>query len=153
MTIEERLVELGLELPPAPAPAANYATWVRAGDLFFLAGHIPNRPGGELAYRGKIGRDLTVEEGRAAARFVTLNLLATLRQALGSLDRVVQVVKVTGFVNAEPEFAEQSQVLNGCSDLLVDVFGPRGRHARSAVGVAGLPLNVPVEIELIAEVQ
>jgi enamine deaminase RidA (YjgF/YER057c/UK114 family) len=153
MTIDERLQELELELPPAPAPAANYTTWVRTGNLLFLAGHIPNRADGEPAFRGKIGRELTVDEGQAAARFVTLNLLATLRAALGSLDRVTQIVKVTGFVNAAAGFTEQPRVLNGCSDLLVAIFGTRGQHARSAVGVSDLPLGVPVEIELLVEAE
>jgi enamine deaminase RidA (YjgF/YER057c/UK114 family) len=152
MGVKERLAELGLALPEPPAAAANYVPWVRSGDLIFLSGHVPNRAGGGLAYTGKVGGNLTLEEGYAAARFVTLNLLATLQAAAGDLDRFVRIVKVTGYVNAVAGFTDQPKVLNGCSDLLIDLFGERGRHARSAVGCADLPLGVPVEIELIAQV-
>ena len=140
-----RLRELGLELPELPSPAGTYVHAVRSGRLLFLAGKGP----GEIA--GKVGRDFTVEEAYEAARRTGLTLLAAIANELGSLDRVTRVVKVVGFVNATPEFADQPKVINGCSDLFVAVFGERGRHARSAIGVASLPNGIPVEIEAIVE--
>jgi len=152
MGAEARLVERKITLPPAPAPLANYVGAVRTGNLLFLSGHGPGR--GQAATRGKVGRDLSVEQGYQAAREVGLNLLATVRAHLGSLDRVRRVVKVLGMVNSADDFGDQPKVINGFSDLMVEVFGEEiGRHARSAVGMAGLPLGIPVEIEMILEVE
>ena len=149
---ERALAKLGLALPPAPSALANYVGAVVTGKLVFLSGHGPVQDG-QLIYRGKLGRDFTTEEGYQAARLVMLNCLASLRAAVGSLDRVRRVVKLLGMVNATPEFTEQPQVINGASDLLVAVFGDRGRHARSAVGMGSLPLNIAVEIEMIVEIR
>ena len=141
----KRLVELGIELPPLLAPAGNYVHAVRAGNLLFLAGK------GVRDVIGKVGRDVTVEQAYQSARSTGLQLLAVMAQELGSLDSVRRIVKVTGFVNAVPEFADHPAVLNGCSDLFVDVFGERGQHARSAIGVGSLPGQIPVEIEVVVE--
>lgn len=151
MGAEAALKRLGITLPEAPKPLANYVRSVRVGNLLFLAGHGPMKEG-TLASVGKLGRDLSVEEGVKAARLVGLNLLASARQALGSLDRVKRVVKVLGMVNSAPGFTEQPKVINGFSDLMVEVFGEAGRHARSAVGMAELPMGISVEIEMIMEV-
>jgi enamine deaminase RidA (YjgF/YER057c/UK114 family) len=148
---EGRVRELGMELPVAPTPAASYVGATRAGRLLFLSGHGSDMPGGRQ-YRGRVGSDLTVEQGYQAARACAINLLATLRAELGSLNRVVRIVKVLGFVNSSTDFSDQPQVINGCSDLLVEVFGEAGRHARSAIGTSTLPLNLPVEVEMIVEV-
>ena len=147
---EENLKRLGLTLPAPSTPVANYVTSVRVGNLLFLAGHGPTAG----TSPGKVGKELTREQGYQAARQTGLNLLATIRAALGSLDRVKRVVKVLGMVNSAPGFAEQPQVINGFSDLMVEVFGEAiGKHARSAVGMAELPNNIPVEIEMILEVE
>jgi len=146
MTINERLNELGIELPRVPAPMGNYVHAVRTGNLLFLAG---KGPGGVT---GKVGAGITVEEAYHHAREVGLVLIAVMRQELGSLDRVNRIVKVLGMVNAAPEFAQQPAVINGCSDLFVEIFGEKGRHARSAVGMGSLPGGIPVEIEAIVEV-
>ena len=147
---EENLKKLGITLPTPPTPVANYVTSVRVGNLLFLAGHGPTA--GTPA--GKVGKELTLEQGAQAARQTGLNLLATTRAALGSLDKVKRVVKVLGMVNSAPGFADQPQVINGFSDLMVQVFGEAiGKHARSAVGMAELPSNIPVEIEMILEVE
>jgi enamine deaminase RidA (YjgF/YER057c/UK114 family) len=151
MGVEARLKKLGIVLPPAPAPMANYVRAVRVGNLLFTSGAGPFRDG-KLAYVGKVGRDLTVEEGQQAARLVGINLLAAIKATLGSLDRVKRVVKVLGMVNATDDFVDHPKVMNGCSDLLVEVFGEAGRHARSAVGMASLPLGIAVEIELVVQV-
>lgn len=148
---EARLAELGLELPDLPAPVANYVRAVRTGNLVFLAGHGPVRPDGTYII-GKVGEDLTVEEGYDAARLTALGLLASLRHEIGDLNRVRRVVRVFGMVNAPPDFTEQPNVINGCSDLLVEIFGDQGRHARAAVGMASLPIGIPVEIEMVVEV-
>lgn len=152
MKVEARLADLGLELPAAPAPVANYIRTVRTGNLLFVSGHGPHRDG-TLHYLGKVGRDLTVEEGYQAARLVALNCLASVKEALGDLDRVRRVVKLLGMVNCTPEFAQQPEVINGASDLLVEIYGEAGRHARSAVGMAALPRNISVEIEMVLEVE
>ena len=154
MTVpENRLAELGLELPKAPSPIANYVPAVRTGNLLYLSGSGPAaRPDGTTP-RGKLGRDLTIEEGYGAARLVGLNLLARLKAELGDLDRVKRVIKLLAMVNSSPDFNQPPAVANGCSDLLVDVFGDKGRHARSAVGMATLPNDIPVEIEMIVEVE
>lgn len=151
MTPEERLSEIGLELPSPPKPIATYVPCVRVGNLVFMAGHGPNQSGGQ-AWRGKLGGDLDVEQGQAAARAVALNLLASLKAELGELSRVRRIVKLLGMVNSTPEFGDQPKVINGASDLLVELFGDQGRHARSAVGLAALPGGIPVEIEMIVEV-
>ncbi|HYI74249.1 MAG TPA: RidA family protein [Gaiellaceae bacterium] len=150
MSIERRLVELGLELPPVSPPAASYVNAVRTGNLVYLSGAGPTTPGEPIPI-GKVGADVTAEEAAAHARQVGLNLLAVLREELGDLDRARRVVKLLGMVNAAPSFTEHSKVINGCSDLLVDVFGEG--HARSAVGVGSLPLGMTVEIEAIFEVE
>ncbi len=149
--IEQKLSAMGLVLPAAPAPVANYVGAVRAGDLVFVSGHGPVKDG-KLAYRGKLGRDFSVAEGYEAAKLVTLNCLASLREVIGDLDRVHRVVKLLGMVNSTPDFLQQPEVVNGASDLLVQVFGDRGRHARSAVGMAALPFDIAVEIEMIVHV-
>ena len=151
MGAEARLKQLGIQLPPVPTPMANYVRSVRIGNLLFLAGHGPQK-NGRQAFIGKVGRDLSVEEGQQAARLVGLNLLASTREALGSLDRVKRVVKVLGMVNSADGFGDQPKVINGFSDLMVEIFGDAGRHARSAVGMAELPFGIAVEIEMIVEV-
>jgi enamine deaminase RidA (YjgF/YER057c/UK114 family) len=149
---EQRLRERGIELPKLSAPVASYVPYVRSENQVYLSGMPPRRPDGTLA-TGKVGRDVTVEEAYQHARLVGLALLATMREAAGgSLDNVARVVKVTGMVNAVPEFTDHPKVINGCSDLFVEVFGDKGRHARSAVGMASLPFNITVEIEAIVEV-
>lgn len=148
MGAEQRLKELGIELPEAVSPLANYVRWVQSGDLLFISGTGP----GNETLRGKLGSSMSVEEGYAAAREVGLQLIATAKAALGDLDRVKRVVKILGMVNCTPNFAEQPQVINGCSDLLVEVFGEAGRHTRSAVGFVSLPGQIPVEIECTMEV-
>jgi enamine deaminase RidA (YjgF/YER057c/UK114 family) len=151
MSAESRLADLGITLPVPPTPVASYVTFVRSGDLVFTSGHGPQRDDGSWI-TGKVGTDLTVEEGAQAARRTAIGLLATLRAELGSLDRVTRIVKVLGMVNCPSDFTDHPAVINGCSDLLAAVFGDAGRHARSAVGVASLPMGLAVEIELIAEV-
>jgi enamine deaminase RidA (YjgF/YER057c/UK114 family) len=148
--VDARLAELGIVLPPPPAPVANYLPCSRSGDLLFVSGHGPTD--GRQTIIGKVGTDLTLEQGRDAARLTTLSLLATMRAELDSLDRVEQVIKVFGMVNVGGAFDQTSAVIDACSDLLVEVFGDRGRHARSAVGLAALPFGIAVEIELIARV-
>jgi len=154
MSAEARLKDRGITLPAPTTPLANYVGAVQTGNLLFLSGHGPLRPQGTFTHVGKVGRDLTVEQGYRVAREVGLNLLATTRAALGSLDRVKRIVKVLGMVNSAEDFGDQPKVINGFSDLMVEVFGETvGRHARSAVGMAGLPLGIPVEIEMILEVE
>ncbi len=149
---EQRLRELGIELPPPPQPVGVYVPARRVGNLLFTAGHTPRAADG-TPMPGKLGADLTVQEGYAAARIAGLNLLSTVRNTLGSLDEVVQVVKVLGMVNCTPDFGQQPQVLNGFSELIVEVFGEeRGLGGRAAVGMASLPANMPVEVEAIFEV-
>lgn len=150
MSAEARLKELGIDLPEAMTPAGSYIPARRTGDLLFVSGQGPWHPGGLV--KGKVGRDLTLEQAREAARLTGLNLLAVLRAELGSLDEVVAIVKLLGMVNCAPGFNDTPGVINGCSDLLRDVFGEAGLHARSAVGMAELPYDIAVEIELIAEV-
>jgi enamine deaminase RidA (YjgF/YER057c/UK114 family) len=150
MKTEQRLKELGIALPPASSPVANYVNAVRSGNLMFLSGKGPGY--GANQARGKVGDDMTWEEAKVHARSTGLNLIAVMKAELGTLDRVRRVVKVLGMVNCTPDFADQPRVINGCSDLFVEVFGDRGRHARSAVGMSALPNGIPVEIECIIEV-
>ena len=147
---EKRLKELGIVLPEVPTPVANYVPFVRTGKLVFLSGQGPRRPEGGF-HTGKVGSEVSVDDAYKHARLTGIGLLAALRAAAGSLDKVKRIVKVLGMVNANPAFVDHPRVINGCSDLLVEVLGERGRHARSAVGVSGLPGNISVEIELIAE--
>lgn len=151
-TPEAKLAALGLTLPATNAPIANYVPAVRTGNLVFLSGHIPRDAAGKVI-AGKVGRDATEQEANAAARVTTLALLATLKKEIGDLSKVKRIVKVGGFVNAVDDFKAQPQVMNGCSDLLVAVFGDRGRHARAALGMGSLPVGAVVEIEMIVEVQ
>ncbi|EGZ12638.1 hypothetical protein PHYSODRAFT_347462 [Phytophthora sojae] len=150
--IEERLAELGYELPAAGAPKGNYVNVVRTGDYIYTAGHLPVTAAGELI-TGKLGKDLTTEEGYAAAQRVALALLATLKKELGELGHIKRVVKLTGFVNCVDTFTAQPGVINGASDAVAAIFGDKGKHARSAVGTNALPLNVAVEIEAVVEVE
>ena len=151
MTADERLTELGIELPTRSAPAGAYVPAVRTGDLVFLSGAGPTRADGSNV-TGKVGSDLDIDAAKAAARLVGLQLLASLRDELGSLDRVVRVVKVLGMVNCAPGFNRTPAVIDGCSELFIEVFGEAGRGARSAVGMAELPFDIAVEIEGVFEV-
>ncbi|MCH7746375.1 MAG: RidA family protein [Chloroflexi bacterium] len=151
--IEDKLKELGITLPDTPPPMANYVPGVRTGNLLYLSGLGPaNRPDGTTP-AGKLGKDMSVEEGYEAARLTGINILARLKGELGDLGRVKRVVKLLSMVNTTPDFTQQPAVANGCSDLMVEVFGDKGRHARSAVGMNSLPNNIPVEIEIIVEVE
>ena len=152
MSAEKRLKELNLQLPPVTPPVANYVNAVRSGNLLVLAGKGGRAGADGKRPQGKIGREYTVEQGYQHARDTGVELLAVMRYELGSLDRVKRVVKVLGMVNAVPEFQDKPKVINGCSDLFVEVFGDKGRHARSAVGMGSLPMQIPVEIECIVEV-
>lgn len=150
---EDRLKEMNLELPPKPRAIANYVSAVRTGNLVFVAGHGPSKDG-QLVYRGKLGQDVDVETGYKAAQLVALNMLASLKEEIGDLDRVRRIVKLLGMVNCTPDFGQQPEVINGASDLLVHVFGEeRGWHARSAVGMGSLPRGISVEVEMIVEVE
>ena len=149
--VEQRLIELGIELPEAANPVANYVNAVRTGNLVFLAGKGPSKDGEYI--RGKVGVDLTIEEGYEAARLTGIQQLAVLKAEIGDLNRVVRTVKVLGMVNAGPDFTDQPEVINGFSDLMVEVFGERGKHARAAVGMGSLPRNIACEIEMIVEVR
>jgi enamine deaminase RidA (YjgF/YER057c/UK114 family) len=152
MSAEKRLKELNIVLGSVSAPVANYVNAVRTGNLLYLAGK-GGPPGADgKRPQGKLGREFTVEQGYQQARITGLELLSVMRHELGSLDKVKRIVKVLGMVNAVPEFQDHPKVINGCSDLFVEVFGERGRHARSAVGMGSLPLQIPVEIEVIVEV-
>lgn len=151
MSYEQRLQQLGFELPAPPKPVANYVPVVRAGDLLFLSGVLASRDG-QLIMTGKLGQNLSIEQGMEAAKAAVLNGLSIIRSEAGSLDRVKQIVKMVGYIASAPGFTDQPQVLNGASDLLVSVFGEAGRHARVAVGAAELPRGAPVEIELIIQV-
>ena len=152
MSAEKRLRALGIDLPKVSSPVANYVNAVQAGNLLFLAGKGPLPVEGKRP-SGKVGRDYTVEQAYQFARSTGLDLLAVMRTELGSLDRVKRVVKVLGMVNAVPEFHDQPKVINGVSDLFVEVFGDRGKHARSAVGMGSLPMGIPVEVECIVEIE
>jgi enamine deaminase RidA (YjgF/YER057c/UK114 family) len=149
---ETALAKMGIELPTPSKSIANYVLAVRSGNLIFLSGHIPRDENGEIL-KGKVGLDLTEEEGYQAARLSGIALLATLKGEIGDLSKVKRVVKLSGMVNATDTFTRHSQVINGCSDFLVEVFGEKGRHARAVAGFSSLPLNVPIEIDLIVEVE
>ncbi|MGB5162052.1 MAG: RidA family protein [Thermoanaerobaculia bacterium] len=149
---EGRLDELGIVLPEPTAPVANYVKAVRSGNLVFLSGHGPYRSDGTLV-TGKLGRDLTIEEGYEAARLTGIALLSSLKREIGDLGRVQRIVKVFGMVNVDPSFTDMPKVINGCSDLMVEIFGERGRHARAAVGMASLPVGIAVEIDMVVEVE
>jgi enamine deaminase RidA (YjgF/YER057c/UK114 family) len=150
-TTEAQLKALGIDLPPPAAPPPHNVPFVRSGNLVFVSGQLPMGPQG-LAHVGKLGADADLDTGKAAARLCGINLIAQLKAAIGDLDRLVRVVKLTGFVNATLDFADHPKVINGASDLMVEVFGERGRHSRSAVGAAGLPFGAAVEVEAIFEV-
>ena len=152
MTAEERLNALGIELVEGPSPMGAYVPSVQTGNLVYLSGLGPRTTNGR-EWKGKVGSDLTVEEGAESARAVGIAVLARIKSELGSLDRVARVVKVLGFVASAPGFGQQPTVMNGFSDLMIDVFGEAGRHARSAIGVNELPYNIPVEVELVLEVK
>lgn len=151
-TIEARLAELGIELPKAAAPAANYVPWVVSGNTVYIAGQITVW-NGEFRFQGKVGEDFSIDEGYQAARLCGLNIIAQLKAACsGDLDRVVRCCRLGGFVNAGPDFHDHPKVVNGASDLMVEVFGDQGRHARAAVGASALPLNVATEVDAIFEI-
>lgn len=151
-TIEQKLSGMGLALIPPTKSAGNYVKVVRTGNLLFLAGHISTRADGSTI-TGKLGKELTIEQGYEAAKSATVSVLSTLKAELGELGRIRRIVKVTGFVSSMPDFTDQPKVVNGCSDLLVALFGDKGKHARSAVGMVALPLNAAVEIEMVVEVE
>lgn len=150
--VEEKIEEMGIALPPVPAPVANYVNAVRSGNLVFMAGKGPSLPEGGYV-TGKVGSDLTVEQGYEAARYAGMVQLAALQAEIGDLNKVKRIVKVTGMVNCTLDFANQPEVVNGFSDLMVEVFGERGKHARAAVGMGSLPRNIAVEVEMIIEVE
>lgn len=150
-TVEARLQEMNIELPKAAAPVANYVPVVVTGHLASVSGQVTGI-NGEIKYQGKLGRDFTVEDGQKAARICGLNIIAQLKAALGDLDKVKRCVKLNVFVNSMPDFSDQPKVANGVSDLMVEVFGEAGKHSRSAVGVANLPLNVAVEVDALFEI-
>jgi enamine deaminase RidA (YjgF/YER057c/UK114 family) len=152
MEIEAKLKELGLALPEPPQPVAAYLPALQVGDLLFLSGTTCYVDGG-LLHRGRVGSDLTIEQGYAAARQTALNLLSVIKATLGDLDRVERMVKLNGYVNSAPGFDRQPEVINGASELLEGLFGERGRHARTSIGVSALPAHIPVEIELIVQVR
>ena len=149
--IDAHLADLGITLPTATAPVANYVPYVISGNLVHISGQI-TMENGELKFVGKLGKDYQVEDGQKAARLCALNLVAQLKSAIGDLDKVTRVVKLNAFVNSDPAFTDQPKVVNGASDTMVEIFGDAGKHARSAVGVASLPLGVAVEIDGIFEV-
>lgn len=152
MNAERKLKEMGLELPPAVKPVGNYVPAVRTGNLVFLSGHGPLRKDGTMV-TGQLGANLTLEEGYEAARLVALGLLGSLKGEIGDLDKVRRVVKVLGMINCTPDFTDQPRVINGASDVIIEVFSEKGKHARSAVGMNALPMNIAVEIEMIVEVE
>ncbi|MCI0845216.1 MAG: RidA family protein [Chloroflexi bacterium] len=152
MAVEEKLIEMGLELGPVGTPVANYIPAVQTGNLLYVAGHIAGKPDGSVLNPGKVGRDVTEEQGYESAKLAMLNCLASIKLTLGDLDKVKRVVKLLVMVNADPEFDRHFVIANGASDLLVELYGDSGRHARSAVGMSGLPRKSCVEIEMIVEV-
>lgn len=151
MSINRKLAELGLTLPAVPAPVAAYVNCVRSGNLLFLSGGLPID--GDRKILGKVPSEVSVEEAKEGARMIVLNRLAVIQDEIGSLDKVRQIVALNGFVNSDPDFHGHPQVINGASELLVEIFGERGKHSRTALGAAALPLNVAVEINLVVEVE
>ncbi|MDX1423975.1 MAG: RidA family protein [Kiloniellales bacterium] len=150
--IDAHLQDLGITLPEPATPVANYVPYVKTGNLIFVSGQVPVE-GGELKYVGKLGADVSLEDGQAAARLCGINIISQLKAALdGDLDRVVRIVKLGGFVNSTPDFAQQPQVVNGVSDLMVEVFADKGKHARAAVSAGALPSGVAVEVDAVVEV-
>ncbi len=150
--IDQKLSNLGIVLPKTPKPLANYVNAVRVDNTIYLSGKGPRKADGTFI-TGKVGKDMTVEEAQQAARLVGINQLAALKEFIGNLDKVKRIVKVLGMVNCTTDFTQQPTVINGFSDLMVEVFGEKGRHARSAVGMGSLPANIPVEIEMIVEIE
>jgi enamine deaminase RidA (YjgF/YER057c/UK114 family) len=150
--VEKKLADLGIVLPTPASPVANYVPFVRTGSLLFVSGQICFDGQGKLVIKGKVGGNVTIEDGQKAARACAINLLAQVKAALGDLDRVARVVRLGGFINSEPTFLEGPKVMNGASDLMVEVFGDKGRHARTTVGVAALPADAAVEVEGVFEV-
>lgn len=151
-TVESRLASLGIALPNPPTPVANYVPCVRAGNQLVVSGQVCFGPDGKLVAKGRLGDNVSLEDGQRAARACAINLLAQAKAALGDLDKVVRVVRLGGFINSAPGYADGPKVMNGASDLMVEVFGDRGRHARSTVGVAALPADAAVEVEGLFEV-
>lgn len=150
--IDARLKELGIEIKQPAAPVANYVGFVKTGNLVFVSGQVTLKDG-KIQYQGKLGADVSLEEGQAAARLCAINIIAQLKAACdGDLDRVRRIVKLGGFVNSTPEFADQPKVINGASDLMVEVFGDKGKHARAAVSAGALPMQVAVEVDCVAEI-
>lgn len=153
--IEEKILSLGIDLRDAPQSAGSYIQVVTTGNLVFVSGQLPVEPGSipmQIKFKGKVGKDISLEEGQEAARLCTINALAQLKSALGSLDKIRKFVKVSGFVNCDASFRNHPQVINGASDFIVQLFGEKGRHSRSAIGVNSLPLDSAVEIEFIVEI-
>jgi enamine deaminase RidA (YjgF/YER057c/UK114 family) len=153
--IEDKILSLGIELPDAPRSAGSYVQVVTTGNLVFVSGQIPVEPGSipmQIKFKGKVGRDISVEEGQKAARLCTINALAQLKSTLGSLDKIRKFIKVSGFVNCDSSFRNHPQVINGASDFIVQLFGEKGRHSRSAIGASSLPLDSAVELEFIVEI-
>lgn len=153
--IEEKILSLGIELPDAPRSAGSYVQVVTTGNLVFVSGQIPVEPGSipmQVKFKGKVGRDISVEEGQEAAKLCTINALAQLKSTLGSLDKIRKFIKVSGFVNCDSSFRNHPQVINGASDFIVQLFGEKGRHSRSAIGASSLPLDSAVELEFIVEI-
>ena len=151
-TIDKKLEELGIALPTPAAPIANYVGFVRTGSLLVVSGQVCFDPTGKLVAKGKLGQNVSIEDGQKAARACAINLLAQVKVAVGDLDKVVRVVRLGGFINSDPAFLDGPKVMNGASDLVVEVFGDKGRHARTTVGVASLPLDAAVEVEGLFEV-
>ncbi|CCI46204.1 unnamed protein product [Albugo candida] len=151
--IEKRLKELGYTLPPAPQPKGNYRTCLRTGNTLYIAGHLPFPPNGGELICGKVGKEISPEQGYKAAQYVALNLIATIKEQVGDLDKVKQVIRLGGFVNCVDGYTALPGIINGASDLFCEVFGDKGLHARLAVGNNALPFNIPVEIEAIVEVE
>lgn len=149
---DKKMTELGIVLSPPTKPIANYVKAVRTGNLIFLSGHGPTKADGSNI-TGKVGKDLTIEQGYEAAKVTAIGLISTLKAELGDLNKIKRIVKVNGWVNCNPDFADQPKVINGCSDLMVSLFGEKGRHARAAMGVVALPNNIAVEIEMVVEVE
>jgi enamine deaminase RidA (YjgF/YER057c/UK114 family) len=153
--IEEKILALGIELPNAPQSAGSYIQVAITGNLVFVSGQIPVEPGSipmQVKFKGKVGKDISLEEGQEAARLCTINALAQLKSTLGSLEKIRKFVKVSGFVNCDASFSNHPQIINGASDFIVQLFGEKGRHSRSAIGASSLPLDSAVEIEFIVEI-